>query len=69
MENKLEGEEEMNENSTKCYGVISDILWIFGLMKSHCPAALFLTAVEIIMRAAAVSWHYIIQSGSGYCHR
>ncbi|CDB88891.1 unknown [Clostridium sp. CAG:253] len=40
----------MNENSTKCYGVISDILWIFGLMKKYCPAALFLTAVEIIMR-------------------
>ena len=55
----------MNENSTKCYGVISDILWIFGLMKKYCPAALFLTAAC----AAAVSWHYIIQSGSGYCHR
>lgn len=40
----------MNENSTKRYGVISDILWIFGLMKKYCPAALFLTAVEIIMR-------------------
>lgn len=40
----------MNENSTKCYGVISDILWIFGLRKKYCPAALFLTAVEIIMR-------------------
>lgn len=40
----------MNENSTKCYGVISDILWIFVLMKKYCPAALFLTAVEIIMR-------------------
>ncbi len=40
----------MNENSTKCYGVISDILWIFGLMKKYCPAALFLTGVEIIMR-------------------
>ena len=40
----------MNENSTKCYGVINDILWIFGLMKKYCPAALFLTAVEIIMR-------------------
>lgn len=40
----------MNENSTKCYGVISDILWIFGLMKKYCPAALFLTTVEIIMR-------------------
>ena len=40
----------MNENSTKRYGVISDILWIFGLMKKYCPAALFLTVVEIIMR-------------------
>ncbi|MBS5365849.1 MAG: ABC transporter ATP-binding protein [Clostridium sp.] len=40
----------MNENKTKRYGVISDILWIFGLIKKYSPLALFLAVVEIIMR-------------------
>lgn len=40
----------MNENKTKRYGVISDILWIFGLIKKYCPVALFLAVVEIFMR-------------------
>lgn len=29
-----ERKKEMNENKTKRYGVISDILWIFGLIKN-----------------------------------
>lgn len=45
-----ERKKEMNENKTKRYGVISDILWIFGLIKKYSPLALFLAVVEIIMR-------------------
>lgn len=44
-----ERKKEMNENKTKRYGVISDILWIFGLIKKYSPLALFLAVVEIIM--------------------
>ena len=45
-----ERKKEMNKNKTKRYGVISDILWIFGLIKKYSPLALFLAVVEIIMR-------------------
>lgn len=45
-----ERKKEMNENKTKRYGVISDILWIFGLIKKYSPLALFLAVVEVIMR-------------------
>lgn len=45
-----ERKKEMNKNKTKRYGVISDILWTFGLIKKYSPLALFLAVVEIIMR-------------------